>query len=129
MPPLPVTLATKETGDSTTAGLGLAETTVVVVAGCTVKENGAETLPASFASPEYVATMKYVPAGKAVLIVAVSDAPTVADPRVAPALMKATIPVGAETPLITLTMAVMATAPPAIPGLGTGAATVVEVWA
>jgi len=71
--------------------------------------------------------MKYVPAGKAVLIVAVSDAPTVADPRVAPALMKATIPVGAET-LDHVDDGGDGDRPPAIPGLEPRAATVVEVW-
>ena len=62
-------------------------------------------------------------------MVAVPDAPSVADPRVAVPLVKATVPAGAETPSVTFTTAVMATVPPDIPGLGTGAVTAVEVCA
>jgi hypothetical protein len=57
-PPFPATLAVKVIGESTAAGLGLAVTAVDVVAICTARESGEDPPPASFASPEYVATIK-----------------------------------------------------------------------
>jgi hypothetical protein len=51
-PPLPETLAEKVTGESTTEGLALEVTAAVAVAMSTCRDNGTETAPVVFVSPE-----------------------------------------------------------------------------
>src|ERR1017187_3229213 len=58
IPPLLVTLAVRATEVVTTAGFGLAVTAMALVAIWTTNGTAGAILPASFKSPEYVATME-----------------------------------------------------------------------